>query len=192
MLPNGRFLPFGTTWVDTKLDHSRSKTRRMSLIASTRRELEGHAMRHRIADWIRQAGQDVELLGYAYRPLETKTEGLAPYRFSVVIENSRHSGYFTEKLLDAFFCDTVPIYWGAPDISSFFDTRGMIVCETADQIRSAVASLTTADYERCMAFMPANRQAALALVDYEGNAANIIRRDVQSAKGGSLRVASGA
>lgn len=177
-LPNGRALPFGTTWVETDVDHRGTKTRRVSLIASTLQKMPGHRLRHRLADWIKKTGQDVDLLGYAYRPLEKKADGLAPYRFSLIIENSREPGYFTEKLLDALFCDAVPIYWGAPDIGRYFDTRGMIVCQSEAELRDAAASVTNAGYERYMEFMPANRQKALAYVDYEGNAADIIRRDV--------------
>ncbi len=178
-LPNGRHLPYGTTWVDPHGSYGNHKTRRMSLIASNERKLEGHKLRHRLADWIRQSGQDVDLLGRAYKLLDDKSEGLAPYRFSLVIENSREPGYFTEKLLDSFFCDTVPIYWGAPDIATYFDTRGMIVCETEDELRLTVSHLTEADYDRYMIFMPANRQAALKHVEYEPNAAQIILRDAE-------------
>ncbi|MCX7304536.1 MAG: glycosyltransferase family 10 [Hyphomicrobiales bacterium] len=176
-LPNGRRLPFGTTWVETDMDHRSAKTRRVSLIASTLRKLPGHRLRHRLADWIKASGQDADLLGYAFQPLERKADGLIPYRFSLIVENSREPGYFTEKLLDALFCDCVPIYWGAPDIGRYFDTAGMVVCQSEAELRAAVESVTDADYERYMAFMPANRQKALAYVDYEGNAAEIIRRE---------------
>ncbi len=176
-LPNGRHLPYGTTWVPTDGSFEHAKTRRMSLIASHWRKLEGHRLRHRLADWIKETGQDVDLLGLAYKPLENKAEGLAPYRFSLVIENSREPGYFTEKLLDALFCDAVPIYWGAPDIGQYFDTRGMVICETEDALRKAAAGLSVADYERCMAFMPENRRRAMAYVDYEANAGDVIRRE---------------
>lgn len=180
-LPNGRALPFGTTWVPTVLDHRSAKTRRVSLIASTLRKMPGHRLRHRLADWATETGQDIDLLGYAFKRLERKAHGLIPYRFSLVIENSRTPGYFTEKLLDALYCDTVPIYWGAPDIGKYFDTRGMIVCESEAELRDAAARVTDADYERYMEFMRANRLKALAFVDYEGNAAEIIRREVAGA-----------
>jgi len=180
-LPNGRALRFGTTWVPTVLDHHEAKSRRVSLIASTLQKFSGHRLRHRLADWVRETGQDVDLLGYAFKRLDKKADGLAPYRFSLVIENSRQPGYFTEKLLDALFCDAVPIYWGAPDIGSYFDTRGMIVCQSEAELRAAVESVTDADYDRYMQFMRPNRLRALAFVDYEGNAADIIWREVAAA-----------
>jgi hypothetical protein len=176
-LPNARFLPVGTTWVETDQSHVHKKTRHMSLIASPKRALEGHKLRHRIAEWSNANSAPVDLLGHAYKPFDRKEEGLAPYRFSVVIENSREPSYFTEKLLDAFFCDTVPVYWGAPDIGRFFDTRGMVICDTEEQLQTAISTLNVVDYEQRLSYMPANRQAALAFIDYERNAANIISRE---------------
>jgi len=39
----------------------------------------------------------------------TRPRALTPYRYSVVIENVREPGYFSEKLVDALLCGTVPI-----------------------------------------------------------------------------------
>jgi hypothetical protein len=176
-LPNACFLPYGTSWVDPNGTFDRTKSRHMSLIASDKRVLEGHQLRHTIADWTRTEGLEVDLLGFAYRRIDTKDEGLAPYRFSIVIENERRESYFTEKLIDAFFCDTIPIYWGAPNIGRFFDTRGMIVCESEAELKRAVASVGEADYLRCAEFLPANQTAALEYWGYEGRAVEQLRRE---------------
>ncbi|MFT5824258.1 MAG: hypothetical protein ACI8ZM_005524 [Crocinitomix sp.] len=37
------------------------------------------------------------------------------YKFSLCFENSSTSGYLTEKLIQAYASNTVPIYWGDPD-----------------------------------------------------------------------------
>lgn len=39
----------------------------------------------------------------------------AEYKFSLCFENSSTSGYLTEKLIEAYASNTVPIYWGDPD-----------------------------------------------------------------------------
>ena len=107
----------------------------LSLIASAKRSLVGHKLRHQVVAWLKQAGIEVDVMGGGYRPFERKSDGLAPYRYSIVIENSREHGYFTEKLVDALLCRTVPIYWGAPDIETYFDMRGMIVCSTLEEVK---------------------------------------------------------
>jgi len=45
---------------------------------------------------------------------ESKIEVLGNYKFTIAFENSEHVGYTTEKLVDAWLADTVPIYWGDP------------------------------------------------------------------------------
>lgn len=48
------------------------------------------------------------------------------HKFSVVCENSAHSGYTTEKLVQAFAAGCVPIYWGDPSISKVFNPKSFI------------------------------------------------------------------
>jgi hypothetical protein len=168
---NALVMPFGGSWVDTWQPQTRVKSAHMSLIASSKNELEGHALRHRTAAWCRQTGQDVDLLGKAYRPLDRKEDGLVPYRYSVVIENSREEGYFTEKLVDCLLCGALPIYWGAPDIARYFDPNGLIECHSHDDIRRAICGASTEQYEARRAALVQNRARALAYVDYEKNAA---------------------
>ena len=145
-IPNGVFFPFGSTWVGIRPDLDLSKTKMCSLIASSKRSQEGHALRHTIADWTTAEGLDVDLLGGGYQPFVDKSDGLAPYRYSVVIENVREPNYFTEKLIDALLCQCVPIYWGCPNIGDFIDISGMIICNTQADIQSAIASMSPEDY----------------------------------------------
>jgi hypothetical protein len=50
-------------------------------------------------------------------------------QFSLVIENSRQTHYFTEKLCDCLITKTIPVYYGCPNISEYFDTTGWIILE---------------------------------------------------------------
>jgi len=150
------------------------KTGLVSLIASAKRGVGGHRLRHRIARWSRREAPHLELLGKAYRPLADKADGHKPYRYSVVIENSREPGYFTEKLLDCLQCSSVPIYWGAPDIAHFFDTRGMIVCHTEADLRRAIRDANEVDHAWRAPWLEENRRRALGYVDRLGNAARLL------------------
>jgi len=51
--------------------------------------------------------------------VENKFETLKQYKFAFCFENSIFPGYITEKILDAFYAGTVPIYLGAPDVLQF-------------------------------------------------------------------------
>ena len=98
-------------------------------------------MRHRIVEAVRAEGLDVEVLGRGYAPFEAKEDGLAPFEFSVVIENSREPGYISEKLLDACLCRTIPVYWGAPDVADYLDPAGLVICETEEALLTALRDL---------------------------------------------------
>lgn len=49
--------------------------------------------------------------------LDDKLGTLADYRFSICYENAVFPGYITEKLFDCMLAGTVPVYWGAPNIT---------------------------------------------------------------------------
>lgn len=48
------------------------------------------------------------------------------HKFSLCYENSRHNGYTTEKIIQAFAARTVPIYWGDPLITDTFNKEAFI------------------------------------------------------------------
>ena len=53
--------------------------------------------------------------------VKLKSDTMKNYRFAIVIENQTHDiycdGYVTEKIYDALRNYTIPIYWGAPNIT---------------------------------------------------------------------------
>ena len=62
------------------------------------------------------------------------------FQFSVVVENTKESNYFSEKLVDCLLMKTIPIYWGCPNISAWFDTTGW-VCIQANTIDELLIEL---------------------------------------------------
>lgn len=174
-LPNALFFPLGTTWVPEWAGIDLEKSRHMSLIASAKRDSEGHKLRHEMVEFVRQEAIDCEIMGRGYTPFEAKADGLAPFRYSIVIENVRERNYFSEKLVDAVLCDTVPIYWGCPNITDFVDTRGMMICTNADEMQSAIMTASEADYASRIASLRAIKPDLLVYCDLERRAAEAIR-----------------
>lgn len=49
-----------------------------------------------------------------------KLKTLSQYKFCICYENQKNiKGYITEKIFDCFFAGTIPIYWGAENISKY-------------------------------------------------------------------------
>lgn len=165
-------------WVNREKSIDLAKTANVSIIASSKNLLPGHKLRHEVITWIRSQKRDVAILGRGYQPFDQKHEGLAPYRYSVVIENSREQGYRSEKLLDALVCKTIPIYWGATDIAGEFDARGMILCQSAEDICRAIENADEAGYEARRQYVEDNWQRAMQKPDPEKHAASVLLADL--------------
>lgn len=172
--PNAAFFPIAGSWVPDWQKSDLTKHAMCSLIASAKTKQPGHKLRHVVANWSRETGQDIDIMGRGYKPFDAKSEGLAPFRYSIVIENVREENYFSEKLIDALLCRTVPIYWGCPNIGDFLDTDAMMICEDMADIQRAVAQMSTADYAARMAALDAARQVAAGYVDFYKRAAKTV------------------
>lgn len=173
-VPNAVFFPTAGSWVPDWQDIDLTKHAMCSLIASGKTKQLGHKLRHEVVGWIRETGQDIDVMGRGYKPFEEKSDGLAPYRYSIVIENAREDGYFSEKLIDAVLCNTVPIYWGCPNIAEFFDTGGMVICHDMADIQRAIAQMSQADYEARLPALAAARDVAVNYTESYGRAARTV------------------
>ncbi|WP_121020797.1 glycosyltransferase family 10 domain-containing protein [Helicobacter vulpis] len=58
--------------------------------------------------------------------VENKSEFLSQYKFNLCFENSRGHGYTTEKIIDAYFAHTIPIYWGNPAVALDFNPKSFV------------------------------------------------------------------
>jgi hypothetical protein len=113
------------------------KTRGVSFVASTKNWLAGHLKRNAFREFLRrEAPTKVDSFGSGVRYIEDKWEGLAPYRYSIAIENSNSPDYWTEKLADCFLSWTIPLYDGCPNIEDYFPADSLIRIDANDQAAS--------------------------------------------------------
>ena len=175
ILNNGSFFYLGSTFLKNLDKIDIQKNNLASLIASSQNKLKGHKLRHKIAKYIKNNELNIAVIGRGYKPFENKEDGLKSFRYSIVIENSSEQDYFTEKLVDACLLETIPIYWGAPNISKYFDIRGFIVCNSSDEIEDALKNLSIRDYNRKIKWIKKNKEIALYHANLTKRAALIIR-----------------
>ena len=84
-----------------------------------------HRRRLALAHYLRSnSGQKVDT--WINAPYVASWAALESYMFNVAVENNQSETYFTEKLLNCFATGTVPIYFGATNLSPWFDMRGVI------------------------------------------------------------------
>ena len=157
--PRFRYCPWGTSFMwphDWPVDPR--KTMMLSIIASGRNNAPGHRLRHQV---VSMYGTAMDVMGRAYRPVESKLEGLTDYMYSMAIENSVVDSYWTEKLLDCFLCRTVPVFWGTQTVVEFFDRRGIIFFEDAEDLARVLPTLTVEDYESRRPYIEENYKRAV-------------------------------
>jgi hypothetical protein len=71
-----------------------------------------HPIRYEAISRFSEIGK-VDVFGKAVgRPVASKFSIARNYRYTICFENDIYPGYVTEKLLDAYYCETIPIYWG--------------------------------------------------------------------------------
>lgn len=166
------FLPlmFGTNWLGASDVEATSKlqatlpekTGLVSFLGSLDHANSGaYRFRREIAELALRRG-DVECFGKGIRPVAGKYEAIAPFRFSIAMENAASDYYFSEKLIDCLLLETVPIYYGCPGIGDMFDERGMLCFRTADELVAILDSLTPERYRSMLPYARANKERAIS------------------------------
>lgn len=73
------------------------------------------------------------------------------YRFNVAMENYQDGHYFTEKICNCFASRVVPIYYGCPNIGEYFNTDGIVICDSPDDVITKTQEILKdpiAEYEK--------------------------------------------
>lgn len=98
------------------------KSRDLSIITSSKRMTQGHRRRYEFCMKLKDHfGDRADLFGRGIRDFTDKWDTLAPYRYSIAIENFAEPDWMTEKLYDCFLAHTFPLYWGCPNVERYFD-----------------------------------------------------------------------
>jgi len=113
------------------------KTGQISAIASTKTWKAGHQRRHEFFEYLEANEAGVDVFGHGRpRELADKWDGIAPYQYSIAIENTSKRDYWTEKISDCFLSFTVPIYFGATNIADYFPRESYIWLPLDDQVQA--------------------------------------------------------
>lgn len=115
----------------------------VSFLTSSKNAAKGHILRHEIFDDLPASIGNLGVWKHKSPPIvPDKRTILEPYMFSIVPENSQHSGYYTEKIIDCFIAKTIPVYWGCPDIGKYFNLDGILQFENLYELKAKLSLLT--------------------------------------------------
>ncbi len=165
-----RRLYFGTNWISVRTDVDTDRT------LSTHPEKLGHVsfignvnhpptdayrFRSRVAQFCLER-KGVDCYGKGIRPVESKVDAIAPYRFSIAMENAAQDLYFTEKLIDCLLLETIPIYFGCQRIIKIFDPRGILQFDSIEQLAGVLDSLDEETYAAMLPYALENKYRAIS------------------------------
>lgn len=178
---NAILFPFGTRRISKNFKKENTFFE-VSFLCGLKSELEGHLLRHEVYSKINKVknmgvkallstfNRDEEYFG-----LNGKDYIFNTSQYSIIIENSRHRNYFTEKIIDSFMSRTIPLYWGCTNIGDFFDTRGIIKFEDADDLFRKISALTPDIYHSKKEILDINFEKAKQYEDFFSRVNNIIK-----------------
>jgi hypothetical protein len=119
-------------------NYIKPKTRRMSIVASSKAYLPGHKLRHKIVQRILATDLDIDIFGTGITDIfrsndkrikgriEDKSLAFSGYDYTIAIENTKYDYYLTEKYTDPIICGCVPLYWGARKVNTVYGNESHI------------------------------------------------------------------
>ncbi|MBD3636700.1 MAG: hypothetical protein HUJ25_05105 [Crocinitomicaceae bacterium] len=109
-----------------------SKDKLVSCVTSNSNMNPGHKPRLDFLDYLNKQEFDFDLMGRGFQPIADKFDGVAPYKYTIAIENYKAENYWTEKIVDCFLSHTMPIYHGCPNITDYFPKESLIEIDIND------------------------------------------------------------
>ena len=166
--PNSKLFPFGTSWIKD-FDFSKKKEYSITSVVGGKKITNNQIIRQELPKIINELKSiKLDLFNSKNRPyrgtpkinrtmVNNNIKNEVFYsQFHIAIENISLENWFTEKLIDCFQTKTVPIYLGCPNIGDFYDTRGMIIVNSLDEIVDKLNSITPETYNSMLEYVEKN------------------------------------
>lgn len=166
---NYKLVPFSSNFLGANasncnlfLDASHQKGKLCSMIVNIDHDLSkhGYSLRKDAYNAAKKMGF-IDIYGSSFNPIGLKLDGLAPYCFSIAMENSKDDLYFTEKIIDCFLTKTVPLYYGCPSISEIFDSRGILHFSDVNELQKILSNLSLDLYRELESYAEINFNIAV-------------------------------
>lgn len=78
---------------------------------------------------------------------DSKTNFQRKSKFTICFESTAHEGFITEKITDAFFADTIPIYYGSSTITEIFNKDAFINVADYESLDAVVEKVKELDQD---------------------------------------------
>ncbi len=105
----------------------------LSVICSNKIHTENHKLRVEFLNILKNQFKDkLQWFGNGFNEIENKFEVISNSKYHIVLENDSKYNLISEKLFDSYLGLSFPIYYGAPNINSYFDKNSLEVIDIND------------------------------------------------------------
>ncbi len=113
--------------------NSIEKNKNLSVICSTKTYTDDHKARLNFVYKIKEHFQEnLEWFGSGVNNIPSKWDGIANYKYHIVLENDSRNNLISEKLYDSFLGLAYPLYYGAPNVYDFFPKNSLSKIDILD------------------------------------------------------------
>jgi hypothetical protein len=141
-----------------------------------------HRQRMVFYKYLRSRKFPIHIYGKGIRHIPDKWDGLAPYYYSLAIENDRQNDYWSEKLADCFLSWTVPIYDGCLNLEQYFPAESFIrinINDPAASVKTIAEIASPDDWQRRLPALQEARELVLQRWQFFPYLYEKIKNDVQ-------------
>ena len=78
-------------------------------------------------------------------PVPDKMTFIKDYKFTIAFENSSLLGYTTEKIMEPMVVNSIPIYWGNPDVGKDFNEKSFVHIKDKATMNLAIEEIIRLD-----------------------------------------------
>ncbi len=75
----------------------------------------------------------------------SKTDYQRKGKFALCFESTKSEGFITEKIVDAFYADTIPIYYGSSTVNTVFNEKAFINCTSFPNFDAVIDKIIELD-----------------------------------------------
>lgn len=124
------------------------KTKLLSIVSSNKAFTPGHVKRLEFVKKLKaHFGDSLDVYGRGIRDFDDKWDVVAPYKYSIAIENDNCNDWVTEKFFDCLYANTFAFYYGCPNLETYVNKHAFQRIDIND-FESSVAAIESIIYNK--------------------------------------------
>jgi hypothetical protein len=159
------------------------KKKQISVICSSKIHTENHFLRVEFLKILKSHfGSQLDWYGNGVNEIQRKHEGILDYKYHIVLENESRNNLISEKIFDSMLGLSVPIYYGAPNISEYFNKNSLYTIDINNAGKSidVIQNIINTDpYQQTLNYLIESKNKVLTEYNLVNRMINIIENSKQ-------------